>query len=72
MYKERQFAVVLACVTVISEWIGAESSRSAIRVEAVAVPGRPPSATSDRLWVGMAVAGLATLGAVVGVLDPYC
>ena len=72
MYKERQFPVVLECVTATFEWICQESSRSAIRVETVAVTGRLPSATSDRLWVGVAVAGLATVGAVVGVLDPYC
>jgi hypothetical protein len=72
VYKERQFAVVLACVTAFFQWIGPESSRSAIRVETVAVTGRLSSATSDRLWVGVAVGCLATLRAVVGVLDPYC
>jgi hypothetical protein len=33
VYKERQFQVVWAYVTATSEWIGQESSRSAIRVE---------------------------------------
>ena len=73
VYKERQFQVVWAYVTAPFQWIWPESRRSAIRVDAAAVTGRPlPSATSDRLQVGVAVTGFATLRAVAGGLDPYC
>ena len=73
VYKERQFQVVWAYVTAPFQWIWPESRRSAIRVDAAAVTGRPlPSATSDRLQVGVAVTGFATLQAVAGGLDPYC
>ena len=32
----------------------------------------PPSATSNRLSVGVTVTGFATLRVVAGRLDPYC